>query len=322
MLSIIICHRRKELLSALKSNIEETIGIPYELVVIDNSENNYSILSAYNEGVKKAKYDLLCFSHEDILFHTKDWGKKVITHFEDSATEMIAVAGALAQSEIPSAWWYNNYFAKSVNNVLMPSNDKNDKKLYHYKTNPAETKTEVAVIDGVWFCIRKSLFDEIAFDEKTFKGFHLYDMDISMQVSQHSKVFVVNDILLQHFSNGKITQSYYEDLISFTEKWKPYLPVQNEKVEQGYIKFYNWHALRRLVLDMKDWNISESFIQQTFKKYYPVVKKKWDSKWFRTYFFFCRLFGYKFITRVFFKLEQLVGFSKTSEYIQSEYRGN
>jgi len=322
MLSIIICHRKKELLSALKTNIEETIGIPYELVVIDNAENNYTILSAYNEGVKRAKYDLICFSHEDILFHTKDWGKKIIAHFADSNAGMIGVAGGLAQSEIPSAWWYNDYFAKSVNNVLMPSNDKNDKRFYHYKPDFIIDKTEVVVIDGVWFCIRKSLFDEIAFDEKVFKGFHLYDMDISMQVSKHSKIYVANDILLQHFSNGKITESYYEDLISFTEKWKQYLPIQNEKVESEYMKFYNWHALRKLVLEMKDWNISETFIQKTFKKYYPIVKKKWNSKWFRAYFFLSELIGYKFITRVFFKLEKLSGFSKTSGYVKEEYKGN
>jgi len=322
MLSIIICHRKKELLSAIKANIEKTIGISYELIVIDNSENKYSILSAYNEGVKKAKYDFLCFSHEDIIFHTKDWGKNVIAHFANPEVGMIGVAGGLAQSEIPSAWWYNDYFAKSVNNVLLPSNDKNDKKLYHYKPDFITDKTEVVVVDGVWFCIRRSLFDKISFDEKTFKGFHLYDMDISMQVSQHSEVFVINDILLQHFSNGKITQSYYEDLISFTEKWKPYLPIQNDKVQDGYMKIYEWHALRKLILEMKDWNISERFIHQTFKKYYPVSKKKWNSKWFRIYFFSCRLFGYKFITRIFFKLEKLVGFSKTSSYVKAEYIGN
>ena len=243
MLSIIICHRKKELLSALEKNIEETIGIPYELIVIDNSENSHSILSAYNEGVIRSRYDILCFSHEDILFHTKNWGKKVVAHFSNTEVGMIGVAGGLAQSEIPSAWWYNDYFAKSINNVLMPSNDKNDKKFYHYKTESIEDKTEVVVIDGVWFCIRKSLFDEIFFDEKTFKEFHLYDMDISMQVSQFSKVYVVNDILLQHFSNGKIDQNYYEDLCSFVEKWNHYLPIQNEKVEDGYIEIYNWHAL-------------------------------------------------------------------------------
>jgi len=51
MISIIICSRTASISDELTQNINQTIGIPYELVIIDNSDNLYSIFSAYNEGV-------------------------------------------------------------------------------------------------------------------------------------------------------------------------------------------------------------------------------------------------------------------------------
>lgn len=76
MISIIICSRHHTLDEELRGNIKATIGndILYEIVCIDNSNNCHSIFSAYEEGVKKAKGNYLCFMHEDIRFHSADWG--------------------------------------------------------------------------------------------------------------------------------------------------------------------------------------------------------------------------------------------------------
>ena len=60
MISIIICSRTPDISRELKQNIATKIGCDYELVVIDNSSNGHSIFSAYNEGVEKAKGELLC----------------------------------------------------------------------------------------------------------------------------------------------------------------------------------------------------------------------------------------------------------------------
>ena len=61
MISIIICSRKANVPKELKENIASTIGCEYELCVIDNSRNEYNIFSAYNEGIRRAKGDILCF---------------------------------------------------------------------------------------------------------------------------------------------------------------------------------------------------------------------------------------------------------------------
>lgn len=61
MVSIVICNRSNRISPVLEKNISETIGIEYEVVCIDNSKNQYNIFQAYNIGVAKARYPLICF---------------------------------------------------------------------------------------------------------------------------------------------------------------------------------------------------------------------------------------------------------------------
>ena len=41
MITLIICSRNSDISNELKRNIAITIGVEYELVVIDNSKNDY-----------------------------------------------------------------------------------------------------------------------------------------------------------------------------------------------------------------------------------------------------------------------------------------
>lgn len=76
MLSIIICSRNNSISDLLMNNINESVGIEHELVIVGNYNNKYSIFSAYNEGVKRAKYPYLCFMHDDIFIIHKIGEKK------------------------------------------------------------------------------------------------------------------------------------------------------------------------------------------------------------------------------------------------------
>ena len=89
MISIIICSRNLGIDPKLSTNITSTIGCEYELIVIDNSQNKYSIFQAYNIGIEKSTSEIICFVHEDVLFHSKDWGKKLIEIFFKSDDEGI-----------------------------------------------------------------------------------------------------------------------------------------------------------------------------------------------------------------------------------------
>ena len=221
MISCIICSRKSDVSFDLRDNIATTIGCAYELITIDNSQNDYSMFSAYNEGVRRANGDILCFMHEDVLYHTQNWGLNVEKRFcNDNSLGLIGVLGS-------------HYLANCVCNVgdsgLLSSNYyTKDKEKYYYRDKYFDETgaTEVVCVDGMWFCIRKSLFNnKIEFDE-TFPGFHYYDMDICLQIVKNNyKVEVVNDVLVEHFSQGDIDACFIKNSFKFYEKWKEYLPL-------------------------------------------------------------------------------------------------
>lgn len=309
------------LLERISENIRLTIGVEYELIIVNNTTNKYTILSAYNEGVRRSKYSIICFSHEDVLFYTPNWGRNVIDHFEDPATGMIGVTGGMAQSIVPSAWWYNNYFGRCATNVLMSTTHEpgvNLELVYSHPDNNQE-KCPVSIIDGLWFCIRKDLFEKISFDVDTYGGFHLYDADISMQVGLYAKKYVVYDILIQHVWNGNINNHYFDELQKFADKWSATLPIQVDGLEENYGHILGWHSLRALVLDMIQKNIPKGEILHLVKTYSGLLQKNYKSHWFNLYFSLSTSLGYKIVNRIFFRLEKITGFTKAPGYIKKEY---
>lgn len=238
MISIIVCHRDKERLEKLEENISTTIGTSYELIIIDNSNNQYNIFQAYNLGVKQSMGDILCFAHEDILFHTKNWGKLVCDHFLDKTTGLIGTAGGNAFPKCPAPWWNN-----TILNDHLVNNIKTWDKQPSYRDLKQPFKSNVikaVAVDGYWMCIRKSLFEIISFDENTFKGFHCYDTDICFQIlkAKH-KIYVVYDILIEHLSKGSINLQWIESAEKLADKWNFFLPIFAKDIDHKKLPLYN-----------------------------------------------------------------------------------
>jgi len=227
MISIIICSRKPYISDQLQHNIVETIGCDYELVIIDNSNNRFSIFSAYNEGIRRSKGDILCFCHDDILFHSTSWGISIEELFKDDSIGEIGVIGTHFLPAAPMYWWSSPFISQySINN----DNGKasiNDTRNY-FKGHIAD----VVAVDGVCFFIPTALFSSVRFDDKTYNGFHAYDMDISMQVLSLGKRVCVTDVLtVEHFwsedsfKNQKYIAKLDDNLNLFYQKWKNMLPI-------------------------------------------------------------------------------------------------
>jgi glycosyltransferase involved in cell wall biosynthesis len=111
MISIIICSRYSKISPELSSNIIKTIGCSFELIEINNSENQLSIFQAYNLGIQKSKGQFLCFMHEDIYFRSNNWGVKVIEHFSNEDIGMLGVIGGHFFPDTPATWWSTGHIS-------------------------------------------------------------------------------------------------------------------------------------------------------------------------------------------------------------------
>lgn len=222
MISIIICSRGPSVNTELLDNIKATVGVEYEVVVIDNSKNRYSIFEAYNIGVAKSNYAFLCFMHDDIWYHTENWGQKVIRHFNHDLTGAIGVAGSPYAPQMAGSWWGGGL----VNQSLVITDGPAPKTVVKSVTRNVSVKDQVVVLDGIWMCVRKSLFSTIRFDSRSYTGYHFYDADIAMQITRLGyEIYCIYDVLLAHFSKGDMNGNWVENAVVFRNKWKQVLPV-------------------------------------------------------------------------------------------------
>lgn len=206
----------------MQHNIEEKIGVPFEIIGVDNSKSSYSIFSAYNEGVSRSMFDIVCFIHEDIHFHTDGWGLKIMEHLSDPRAGIIGVCGCTTLSKIPAPWSLFNPYKY----IIQSSPTRRNPTLQQTGFASNEVKKEVLAVDGVFMCAKKSLFQKIHFDEDTFSGYHSYDIDICLQAHEAGFCnYSVRDILIEHYSKGFHSKDWIVNSMTLSNKWSAQLPM-------------------------------------------------------------------------------------------------
>lgn len=245
MISVIVCSVDPILLSNLKANIEKTIGISYELIAVDNNIINKGICHVYNQAAQIAKYDIFCFVHEDVVFHTIDWGQELIILLSDPYIGLVGVSGTIYKSNYPSTWSACDSTFYRTNCIQHLSGS--PQKLINNVNYPNSTHSQVVLIDGVFMSTRRDVWQNNFFDEIHFKGFHCYDLDFSFSVGKAYKVIVSNKIMLEHFSEGVLNDSWINDTFILHKKWKKDLPIISGIISFEQIKFNNYLALQNIL---------------------------------------------------------------------------
>ncbi len=240
MFSIIVCSINSERLEALKQNLAQTIGVPYEVIAIDNLVERYSLCRAYNVGASKAQYPYLCFAHEDIAFHTNSWGEIIANQLSKSDCGVIGFAGSTGKVKELTSWYFNMDYRR------LNLRESADGKTTIYAENPkGEEFSQVITLDGLCLMVRRELWREIPFDEETFTGFHLYDLDYSTAVAAAGyKNYVAQCVLVEHFSRGSFAKTWYEWSEVYQEKWQSRLPLYVDRLSEETMR-HNEKLARR-----------------------------------------------------------------------------
>lgn len=242
MISVLICSKNELLLNAVRKNIELTIGVQYEILAFDNSSKCLGICKVYNQLAYEAKYPLLCFIHEDVIFKTNNWGAKLCATFRDKQVGLVGIAGAKFKSQYFSGWFTNNRQMDCARYIHQYPDYMEQVVL---NPEPGTLHQEVVCIDGVFMCCTKEVWETLRFDER-IKGFHFYDIDFSLNVSGQFKVLVVFDIELVHITQGgDYGNTWVEASIEYHKSFKSELPFSKWKIPYGKMN-------RRVVLGYLD----------------------------------------------------------------------
>lgn len=234
---------------SVESILKNTGSMPFELVVIDNgsrpevkvyfdsikdkaqityirNEENLGPIRAINQGIKAARFKYVVVIHNDVIILEDDWLAKIKSVMERD--QKIGIAGLAGRKEV--------YKTGSVNEESLKHNLENEDLNEPMK----EEFSEVAVVDGLCFVIRRELLDAINGLDETYGYMHCYDLDISLQSIQAGFKNVVVRVAAMHISNGGITRktSQYKKLVKddyallksnckiFAHKWRHMLPLK------------------------------------------------------------------------------------------------
>jgi len=273
MISVIISSADTARLQKVTENITATIGVPFEIIAIDNSNAQRGICAVYNEGGRAAKFDILCFMHDDVIIETAGWGKSLSDVFKNnSQIGLVGIAGAAYKSLTPSPWSSYGIDTKYIN--LKQSYKYKDSATELLYRNPDNRQiARVACIDGVFMCTTKEIFSSHQFDEGTFKNFHLYDVDLSINIGRKYKVMVVFDILLNHLSEGRYDKAWLQDNLKLHEKWNHHLPINITGFDIKQQQFIEKVTFKALVQQLKHFDMpldeaKKVLWQKRFRKLY------------------------------------------------------
>lgn len=208
-------------------NVDETIGVEYEMVAVDNRQLGWPIARVYNEGARRASGRCLLFVHEDVVFHQQDWGRALIGRLASPDCGVIGFAGSKVKLDVYSGWWQNHAgwdcCSYIQNGVRCVQGGRLQEGVLSFEP--------VVTLDGFALLVRREVWEEFPFDEDVLKGFHCYDLDFTLAVGRKYTNYVCGGIAVEHLSSGNLDGRWYETTVQLHDtKWKPLLPVRTADV--------------------------------------------------------------------------------------------
>lgn len=251
MVSIIIASTSHDLAEAIEKNIADTIGLPFEIIVVENKCAPRSLCAVYNEAAAVAKYDFVCLMHEDICIHTMNWGAIALGIMDDPEVGVIGVAGGTYKSLTPAGWACPGLEGEGNKvNLIQHYKYTNAAPVLEYYNSNEDKLAKVATVDGVWMFTRKKVIVDFPFDNQLLNGFHGYDIDFCLNVSGQFKVVVTFDILIEHYSEGNYDRAWLEAMLKIHTKHRENLPLNTGDYTLGIRAAGEKQAVKALLKNM------------------------------------------------------------------------
>lgn len=203
------------------NHILETIGIPNVSVSCYHNINQFSLPEVYNKGIAEHNDEntIMVFCHNDILFRTKNWGKMLLTKFNNSDFAIIGVAGTTVLAD-NGIWWSD----RSAMCGVVEHTDGQRVWVNEYATPKVGYTKPVVLVDGLFIAADCSKIEH-GWDEE-LKGFHLYDLGFCIpNYLDGCEIGVTTDIRILHKSIGMTNDQWETNRKQFVEKYKDELPI-------------------------------------------------------------------------------------------------
>ena len=200
-------------------HIGDTIGIKHKVVCYPNY-NQFSLPQIYNDAISKhkAKDCIFVMCHNDIILKTRNWGKVLLNHFNNTKYGIIGIAGTTFIPE-NGMWWGDR---SKMYGVVEHTNGISEW-VSEYSKEYHGVKPTI-MVDGLFMALDP---DKIVkgFNEDYGK-FHFYDITFCVDnYLEDIDIGVTTSIRVLHKSVGQTNQSWEENRQKFASEYK--LPMRH-----------------------------------------------------------------------------------------------
>lgn len=148
MISVVFCTRESN--DDYIKHLVKTSGLYKSIDIIEIVNNGISLSECYKKGIEQAKFDTVVFCHDDIILETKNWGKKLLKHFDNTDFGILGLAGTTSLTN-SGRWWDERHLMLGVVN-----HQQNGKKwTSKYSSSFGNKVLQTVLVDGLFFAVRK-----------------------------------------------------------------------------------------------------------------------------------------------------------------------
>jgi len=204
------------------THLADTAGVKNLSITCYHNFNQYSLPEIYNKGIAEHNTEntIMVFCHNDITIRTKNWGKMLLTKFNNSNFQIIGVAGTTYLAE-NGVWWTD----RSKMCGIVEHTDGFKTWVNEYAPPKAGYTKPVVLVDGLFIAADCNNLEHL-WDEE-FRGFHMYDISFCIpNYLDGCNIGVTTDIRILHQSIGMTNDQWEVNRLQFVEKYKDELPIE------------------------------------------------------------------------------------------------
>jgi len=222
MISVICCYSSSEKLNSMLTKSLENQEIDFEAIYIDNSKGRFSsAAAALNYGFMQSKGEYVVFVHQDVIFDNEHFLQEIIYEIDALNTQaIVGVAGIKEKNGV-----YSNITHGSENKIVG-----------RYRlSNPVKVQT----LDEVLLAMKREVFNQFLFDEKTCDNWHLYGVDLCLTAAKNGIYSYVIPLSLHHQSKGNVDWNYMKTLGKVVAKHKKHYDSFVTTITAVNTKYFN-----------------------------------------------------------------------------------
>lgn len=220
--SFVICSVDEARFACVSANLHQRMpgreGHDWELIRIPDAR---SLAEGYNRGLARSRGEFIVFCHDDIELLQGDVAARLLAHL--ATHDVLGVAGTTC---LKDSHWISAGSPAIHGQVLQPIGRDGDGGGYvlnvfcQHARAAAKVVAPVQAVDGLFMAARRSVAEALRFDEVTFDGFHLYDLDFSYRAFlQGYRVGICHDVLIYHQSSGNKDERWRRQAVRFEDKF-------------------------------------------------------------------------------------------------------